>query len=115
LVRELRASWKDPAMASEQSRLEAVAALDLLIVDEVSRHAMIHDPVEHLHEVVSAREEWLRPTILTTNETEAGLREWLSPPLMARIDENGKLWEFGDAPYGRITLVKGEQAGEGGG
>lgn len=100
LVRALRASWGQPR-GDDTVTLEHYRRLDLLIVDEVSRHAFYGQPVQHLYDVLDHRIEQLRPTILTTNETDEGLRAILSPALWNRIEGHGGIIEFGQASWRR--------------
>ncbi len=100
LVRSLRATWGQPG-GDDSVTLEHYRRLGLLVVDEVSQHAFYGKPVQHLYDVIDHRIEQMRPTILTTNETDEGLRGILSPALWNRIEGHGGIVEFGQASWRR--------------
>jgi DNA replication protein DnaC len=102
LVRKLRASWRSSKGDGEEAVLRAYRTVDLLVIDEVSRHAFYGENVhQHLYDVIDNRLEWNRPTILTSNEDEGGLRAILRDALWDRLFLNGGLVEFGAASYRR--------------
>lgn len=115
LVRRLRASWKKTAEESEDEALRFYRELDLLVIDEVSRHAFYGENIhQHLYDVLDHRQEQQRPTILTTNEDEAGIQSILRGALWDRVFFGGGVTEFGEASYrqkraaDRATLPPGE-------
>lgn len=100
LIRELRASWRDRDADSEASVLARYRNQDLLVLDELSRHAFYGERIhQHLYDVLDYRIEHQRPTILTSNEDDAGLEEILRPALVSRLLGNGQVLEFGTADY----------------
>lgn len=100
LVRELRASWRTPDAVSEAQVLARYRGLDLLVIDEVSRHAFYGERIhQHLYDVLDHRIEYQRPTILTTNEDNAGLGDILRAALVSRLIGHGQIVEFGSADY----------------
>lgn len=98
VIRDLRESWRGQG-ATEEHRLRAYREPDLLIVDEVSRHAFYGEPTQHLYDVLDDRMDWCRPTILTTNESEDGLAALLGPALLDRVVGYGGLVDFGDTSF----------------
>lgn len=100
LIRELRASWRDREAASEAAVLARYRSVDLLVLDELSRHAFYGERIhQHLYDVLDYRIEYKRPTILTSNEDDAGIEEILRPALVSRLMGNGQVMEFGTADY----------------
>lgn len=100
LIRELRASWRQADADSEAKVLAKYRALDLLVVDELSRHAFYGERVhQHLYDVLDHRIEYRRPTLLTSNEEDAGIEDILRPALVSRLLGNGQVIEFGSADY----------------
>lgn len=95
LIREVRASWRDNAALSEVDVLEKYRRKDLLVVDEVSRHAFYGQGFQHLLDIVDHRVNHQKPTILTTNDDDATLREILGPANMSRLEGCGGILEFG--------------------
>lgn len=110
VVRDLRETWHNRDGESEKTRLAKYRGVDLLIIDEVSRHAFYGEPMRHLYDLVAHREAWGRPTILTTNETAAGLSEILGGALTSRTAGSSGLWEFGDADYRLLARKERDQA-----
>lgn len=101
MIRRLRAFW---GMKGAGERQEAVLSefrtLDLLAIDEVSRHAFYGQQIhQHLYDVIDHRLEHLRPTIISTNEEEAGIRHILGGALYDRVAGDGWLVEFGTASW----------------
>jgi DNA replication protein DnaC len=108
IIRELRESWRSPEAESEVKRLRFYRELELLVIDEVSRHALYGEPSRHLYDLVNHRQEWLRPTILTSNEDMNGIAELLGPALVSRSAGWGGVWKF-DGPDYRLELRKRRQ------
>lgn len=105
LVRRLRASWGQAQtdVESESAALSFYRELDLLVIDEVSTHAFYGQQIhQHLYDVIDHRTEWRRPTILTSNESDAGLEAILRPALMDRLHHRGGILEFGEASYRKL-------------
>ena len=105
-VRDLREAWRSSEGLSEAQRLERYRQPDLLVIDEVSRHAFYGEPHRHLYDLVDHRVEQCRPTLLTTNETVSGLEDLLQPALTSRV-AGVNMWDFGDVDY---RLTKGRAA-----
>jgi DNA replication protein DnaC len=101
LVANLRESWSGTG-PSERSRLVVYRSADLLIIDELSRGALMNRPTTHLYDVVADREAELRPTIITTNDGIPGLASLIGAPLVSRIDGAGEVWDFGHRDYRRV-------------
>ncbi|MFI5230487.1 MAG: ATP-binding protein, partial [Gemmatimonadales bacterium] len=101
VIRDLREAWggRDDGGLSEAQRLAKYRGADLLVIDEVSRHAFYGQPQQHLYDLVAWRELRLKPTILTTNETGESLAEFLGPALSSRALGWGQPWSFGDVDY----------------
>lgn len=100
LVRRLRSSWGKEEGEQESAVLAFYRGLDLLVIDEVSRHAFYGQSIhQHLYDVLDHRIEYRRPTILTTNEDDAGLESILRPALLDRVQLHGGILEFGGASY----------------
>jgi len=100
LIRDLREPWRSKEGAGEERRLRAYRVPDLLVIDEVSRHAFYGQSVQqHLYDVLDDRLEHQRPTILTTNETDAGVAEILGPALLDRLQGSGGVVRFGEASW----------------
>lgn len=67
LIREFRSSWGKDSKTSEREMLAGLANLDLLIVDEVGVQYGTDAEKVALFEVINARYEAMKPTILISN------------------------------------------------
>lgn len=101
LVRRLRSGWGRAEGGEAEDRVLAhYRGLDLLILDEVSSHAFYGQNIhQHLYDVLDDRAEFQRPTILTSNETDAGLEAILRPALWDRLFDGGGILDFGSASW----------------
>jgi DNA replication protein DnaC len=100
VVKDLREAWrKGDDGPSERARLRVYRNADLLLVDEMSRHALYGEPTQHLYDVLAPREADYRPTILTTNEYEDDIESFLGPALTSRVAGGGGVWNFGSLDY----------------
>lgn len=99
VIRDLRMAWRDKDGPSEDERLRAYREPALLILDEASKHALYGAPTQHLYDIVDDRLEQDKPTIITTNESDAGLAELLGPALLDRVQGSGGLLDFGNASW----------------
>lgn len=100
IVRDLRASWgRGDASESERAALTRYRALELLVIDEVSKHALYGEPAQHLYDLIAHREMYLRPTILTSNEDTRGLGDLLGHALVSRAMGWSTSWQFPAVDY----------------
>lgn len=99
LIRDLREAWGRNEGPTEGERLRRYREADLLVIDEISRHAFYGEPTRHLYDLVDFRVEWLRPTILTTNEALGDFDEIVGPAVLSRIAGENGVWDFGETDY----------------
>lgn len=109
LIRDLRQSWGSQEGESETRRLTHYRMLDLLIIDEVSAHALYGEPSRHLYDLIDHRQEWLRPTIVTSNEEAEGIADLLGPALVSRAAGWDGVWQFDGEDY-RVRSRKARTA-----
>jgi DNA replication protein DnaC len=98
-IRDLREAWNTNDGPTEAQRLGKYRAPELLIIDEVSRHAFFGQPQQHLYDLVAWREVRLKPTILTTNEVGDDLSTVLGPALSSRAAGADGFVHFGTTDY----------------
>lgn len=99
LIRDLREAWGRYEGPTEKERLRRYREADLLVIDEISRHAFYGEPHRHLYDLVDYRVEWLRPTILTTNENLQEFEDIVGPAILSRIAGESGVWDFGETDY----------------
>lgn len=104
LVRSIRETWRKGSDTTEAAVLRDYTGPDMLVLDECSRHALYGAPTQHLYDVLDARLELERPTVLTSNETDEGLMELLGPSLIDRLEGYGGLVDFGSWSWRRNVL-----------
>lgn len=111
VVRDLRETWGGQKTdgPSEGERLAKYRVADLLVIDEVSRHAFFGQPMQHLYDLVAWREVRLKPTIITTNEAGDELAAVLGPALSSRAIGWGGLVKFGDQDYRVVRREAAQQ------
>lgn len=107
LVRDIRGAWATSTrdagdeQSSEAQRVARYRSVGILVIDEVSRDKLtVTEPSRHLYDVVAFREEWMRPTILITNEREEkDFWKLIGDSLADRLKGSSDLWQFGDRSY----------------
>jgi DNA replication protein DnaC len=100
MVRHLREPWHARGYgASEAARLEEWRKPAFLFLDEASRHALHGEPWQALFDVVNARAERGRATVLATNEeSDEQLAAILGPAIVSRAKRYSGVWELGFWP-----------------
>jgi DNA replication protein DnaC len=89
LARTVKETYQRDADRTERQVLADFARPDLLILDEVGVQHGSDTERMILFEVINARYEQCKPTILITNLSLAGLREYLDPRAEDRLREGG--------------------------
>lgn len=87
-------SFRSNAGPSKSDLLAELAAVDLLVIDEVGMHtprAGKDFMPSLLHEVIDRRYQLVRPTILVSNQGREQLPAYIGPRAMDRLRENGGL------------------------
>jgi DNA replication protein DnaC len=99
-IRDLREAWNSGGEGpTEAQRLGKYRGAELLVIDEVSRHAFFGQPQQHLYDLVAWREIRLKPTILTTNEVGEDLSAVLGPALSSRAAGSDGFVHFGTSDW----------------
>lgn len=106
MVKHIRGAWALKQDGEEVRRVKGYVAPDLLVIDEVSRHAFYGEPTQELYDVIDARVEACRPTILTSNESDEELAALLGRALMDRCALGGVV-DFGEESYRRWKRQEG--------
>lgn len=87
-------SFRSNAGPSKSDLLAELAAVDLLVIDEVGMHTPRPGKdfmPSLLHEVIDRRYQLVRPTILVSNQDREQLPAYIGPRAMDRLRENGGL------------------------
>ncbi|WP_277592959.1 ATP-binding protein [Pseudomonas chlororaphis] len=87
-------SFRNNAGPSKSDLLAELAAVDLLVIDEVGMHTA--KPGKDftpglLHEAIDRRYQLIKPTILISNQKPESLQDFIGPRAADRLRENGGL------------------------
>ncbi|MBU2752750.1 ATP-binding protein [Acidithiobacillus thiooxidans] len=91
LIDRIRETWQQEKGPRERTVIEAFAAVDLLILDEIGKQYGSDSERVSLFAVLDSRYRDCRPTILLSNETLAGLENTLGPASFDRLCHHGTL------------------------
>ena len=91
LIDRIRETWRREEGPSERAVIEAFAAVDLLILDEIGKQYGSAGERVSLFAVLDSRYRDCRPTILLSNETLAGLESTLGAATFDRLCHHGTL------------------------
>lgn len=87
-------SFRSNAGPSKSGLIAELAEVDLLVIDEVGFHTPKPDKdftPSLLHEVIDARYQRVRPTVVVSNQTADTLHKFIGPRAADRLRENGGL------------------------
>lgn len=89
LVRDIRATWSKDSERTETDVIKAFIAPDLLIIDEIGVQVGSADEKIRLFDVINARYEQVKPTLIISNLDVKGVVEYLGERAADRLRENG--------------------------
>ncbi len=101
LIDRIRETWRQEKGPRERTVIEAFAAVDLLILDEIGKQYGSDSERVNLFAVLDSRYRDCRPTILLSNETLAGLENTLGPASFDRLCHHGTLLQCAWPSYRR--------------
>lgn len=90
----IRETYDSDSNRTERQAVMDMIEPDLLILDEVGLQKNSDWEHEKLYEIINGRYERLQPMIVMSNETVAGLREFLGERCVDRLREKGKALAF---------------------
>lgn len=89
IAREIRSTYHRDAAESEDAVLRRLTRARILVVDEIGVGSGSEHERNALHEVLAARYDARRPTIIISNLSRADLLETLGDRLVDRLKESG--------------------------
>lgn len=89
LARAVNETYSPDSTRTERDVYETFAQPDLLVIDEVGRQRNSDAERLVLYEVINRRSEDMKPTLLSTNLSLTGLREYLDEAAEDRLREGG--------------------------
>lgn len=94
LIREVRSTWHRDSNRTETQVLDSLAAMDLLIVDEIGAKPYNEDAIHTLFEIIDQRDKEDRATIITSNLTQSELTGYIGERAMDRLQGRGPVIAF---------------------
>lgn len=94
VLRFIKDTYRKDSERSEQDAIDALTAPDLLILDEVGVQVGSEHEKMLMFEVLNARYQECRPTILISNLSAADLEDFLGQRIMDRYRECGAVLAF---------------------
>lgn len=88
-LRDIRDTWRRDSAESTSEALQRYIDPDLLVLDEVGLHRGTEDVLLQLFELIDARYNAVRPTILVSNLTVDELVEFVGERVIDRLREGG--------------------------
>lgn len=89
MLRDMKASFSDPSLKSEQQIIDELSRVDVLIVDEIGKASTSAYNATALEEIMDARYQ-KRRTIIIGNVTEAELKAHLTDGTISRLSQSQK-------------------------
>lgn len=89
LIRKLRKSYRKDSDQDLQEAINAFRDMDLLILDEVGVQTGSDDELLLLTDVINARYNWMKPTVLISNLSVKELEPVLGSRIIDRMREDG--------------------------
>lgn len=94
ILRFIKDTYRKDSDRSEQNAIDALVRPDLLIVDEVGVQVGSEHEKLLMFEVLNARYQELRPTVLISNLSAAELEDFMGQRVMDRYRECGSVLAF---------------------
>lgn len=86
LFREIWETYRDSSPKTESQIVAELCGVDLLVIDDLDKEGRITDAtVSALHEILSKRRGFRRPTLITTNLGDGEVRALYGDSLASRI------------------------------
>lgn len=89
IIREIKNTWSRDSDKSEQSVIDSMKTVDLLIIDEVGVQFGSDTELMLMFEVINGRYEAMKPTILISNLSRDELSKFIGERVLDRMNEGG--------------------------
>lgn len=89
MIRKIRESYRRDSDKTEQEAINEFRDIPLLIIDEVGIQKGSESEEHLLFEVINERYSYFRPTIIISNETLVGIKNYIGERAMDRMVEGG--------------------------
>ena len=101
IVEEMRRAKSFTANDTEADIIQYYGHVSLLVIDEIGRGIAATDEKYMLYQILNARYNTRKPTILISNHKKADFLQYIGVATADRLVESGEVWELNGESYRR--------------
>ena len=101
IVEEMRRTKSFSANETEGDIIDYYGRLKLLVIDEIGRGIAATDEKYMLYQILNARYNTRKPTVLISNFTKADFLQYIGVAAADRLVESAEVWELNGESYRR--------------
>ena len=101
IVEEMRRSKSFSANETEADIIQYYGHVPLLVIDEIGRGIAATDEKYMLYQILNARYNTRKPTVLVSNHKKADFLQYIGVAAADRLVESAEVWEFNGESYRR--------------
>ena len=101
IVEEMRRAKSFTANDTEADIIDYYAHVSLLVIDEIGRGIASTDEKYMLYQILNARYNTRKPTVLISNFTKADFLQYIGVAAADRLVESAEVWELNGESYRR--------------
>ena len=101
IVEEMRRAKSFTANDTEADIIDYYAHVSLLVIDEIGRGIAATDEKYMLYQILNARYNTRKPTVLISNFTKADFLQYIGVAAADRLVESAEVWELNGESYRR--------------
>lgn len=106
IVEEIRRAKSFTANTTEAEIIKHYGRVSLLVIDEIGRGNAAADEKYMIYQIMNARYNTRRPTILISNFNKADFLQYIGVAAADRLVESGEVWELNGESYRRELRAK---------
>lgn len=106
IVEEMRRAKSFTANTTEAEIIKYYGRVSLLVIDEIGRGNAAADEKYMIYQIMNARYNTRRPTILISNFNKADFLQYIGVAAADRLVESGEVWELNGESYRRELRAK---------
>ena len=101
IVEEMRRAKSFTANDTEADIIDYYAHVSLLVIDEIGRGIAATDEKYMLYQIINARYNTRKPTVLISNFTKSDFLQYIGVAAADRLVESAEVWELNGESYRR--------------
>ena len=101
IVEEMRRAKSFTANDTEADIIDYYSHISLLVIDEIGRSIAATDEKYMLYQILNARYNTRKPTVLISNFTKADFLQYIGVAAADRLVESAEVWELNGESYRR--------------